>query len=327
MKLHTLFLRASALPIALALLGASSAYAQGSAPSGTEMVTAINGVFGQHPGARAVHAKGTVLQGEFTASKAATSVSKAAHLQGKAIPVTVRFSNFAGIPDIADNHPLASPHGLAIKFTLPDGSHTDLISHSFNGFPSANTSDFLDLLKALGASGPDAAKPTALDTYLGTHPIAKAFLTAPKPAPVSFATLPYYGVNTFKFVNARNATTLGRYQLIPQAGNQNLAESQVESATPNYLQDEIRQRIAQSPVKFDLVLQVAEKGDKVNDPSIAWPDSRQKVVLGTLQLTKVVADDNLLFMPNAITSGIEILDPMVTERSAAYTESYAHRSK
>jgi hypothetical protein len=41
------------------------------------------------------------------------------------------------------------------------------------------------------------------------------------------------------------------------------------------------QRIAKGPVVFDLVVQIAEKGDKVEDPSIAWPDSRKTVKLGT----------------------------------------------
>jgi hypothetical protein len=40
-------------------------------------------------------------------------------------------------------------------------------------------------------------------------------------------------------------------------------------------------------VVFDLVVQIAEKGDKVEDPSIAWPDSRKTVKLGTFLLTKI----------------------------------------
>lgn len=344
MNLYTPFLSIGklsvplALTVALPLFSAGSACAQSNpatsaaVPSASQLVAAVNSVFGQHPGYRAVHAKGIVLEGQFVPSAAAASVSKAGHLQRATVPVTVRFSNFAGIPDLADNHPLASPHGLAIKFTLPDGSQTDVISHSFNGFPSATTSDFRDLLLALGASGPNAAKPTALDSYLGSHPVAKAFLSAAKPAPVSYATLPYFGVNTFKFINAKGAVTLGRYQFIPMAGNQNLTEQQTASASPNYLQDEIRQRVAQAPLKFQLVLQVARKGDQVDNPSIAWPDSRDKVLLGTLLLTHVVADSDaaqkkLLFVPNALTAGIEVEDPMVAQRAPAYPLSFAYRSK
>lgn len=321
------------LPLILALLGASCAYAETSAPpSPTQLVDGLNGVFGQHPGFRAVHAKGIVLEGQFTPSASAATLSKAAHLQKTTVPATVRFSNFAGIPDLADNNGLASPHGLAVKFSLPDGTHTDIVAHSFNGFPSASTTEFHQLLLALAASGPDATKPTALDTYLGTHPVAKAFLTAAKPAPVSYATLPYYGVNTFKFTNAQGDSAFIRYQFVPVAGAHALTQAQAAATAPNYLAAEIRQRVQQAPVSFKLLAQVAEKGDQVENPSIAWPDSRRTVELGTLEIAHVVPDSDaaqkkLFFVPNALTSGIEAGDPMIDQRSAAYPVSLSRRSK
>lgn len=295
-----------------------------------EHVDALNKVFGQHPGARAIHAKGTVLEGTFTPSITATSVSKAAHFK-QAVAVTVRFSNFAGIPDIPDNHPLANPRGLAIKFKLADGSTTDIVSHSFNGFPTPTANDFHDLIVALGASGPDAAKPTALDTYLGSHPVAKNFLTTQKTAPVSYGTLPYYGVNTFKFTNEAGVVTYGRYQFIPEAGEHLLKAADAANAAPDYLTTEVRQRVEKGPLKFKMVLQVAEAGDKLDDPSIAWPDSRKLVELGTLSITKAVlsvdAEKPLLFQPNAVTPGIEVQDPMINVRSAAYSVSFGRRQQ
>jgi catalase len=206
--------------------------------------------------------KGIVLEGTFTPRKRASSISKAPHLQHIAVPVTVRFSDFSGIPNIADNHELANPRGLAIKFLLSDGSATDMVTHLFNGFPSATADDFHDLLIALGTSGPGVAKPTSLDTYLGSHPVAKTFLTTQKPAPVSFAALPYYGVNTFKFIAADGKTTYGRYQLLPISGEHYLSADEAAKAAPNYLGDEILRRVKQAPVLFKLVLQIAEKGDK-----------------------------------------------------------------
>lgn len=107
-------------PTVVAFALSSAAWAQSAAPASTaekpplaeQLVDSLNGVFGKHPGARAVHAKGIVTTGEFIPSGDAKSVTKASFLQNKseAIPVTVRFSNFAGLPDIPDNHPgLASP--------------------------------------------------------------------------------------------------------------------------------------------------------------------------------------------------------------------------
>ena len=206
-----------ALILTSSLVTTAKALAEAPAPTPDQLVDALNGVFGQHH-ARAVHAKGVILEGTFAPSHTASSISKAPHLQKASVPVVVRFSDFAGVPSIPDNDPHASPRGMAIKFKLPNGSETDLVAHSFNGFPSATAADFRDLLVALGSSGPNAPKPTPLDTYLGSHPRAKAFLTAPKPNPESFATLPYFGVNTFKFTNAAGKATFGRYQLQPVAG-------------------------------------------------------------------------------------------------------------
>ena len=299
-----------------------------------QIVDAFNGVFGVHPGARATHAKGVVLEGTFTPSGSATAVSKASHLQKKKIPVpaTIRFSASTGLPAIPDTDPGASPRGMAVKFHLPDGSKTDIVVNSFNGFPVATAAEVRDLFLAIAATKPEDPKPTALDQFLSSHPSAKAFVEAPKPAPMSYATMTYFGVNSFKFTNAKGDVTVGRYQLQPVAGEHFLTKEQLAAMGPDYLTTEIRQRVRGGPVKFKLLLQVAAQDDKIDDPSIAWPDTRKKVELGTLAITKAVADSQtaekkLLFMPGTLVSGIEAADPMIAARSAAYTISASRRSQ
>ena len=318
--------------LALALTLASAAHGGEPTASDTppQLVDALNSVFGKQPGARAVHAKGVVFEGRFTPSPSAAAISRAPHLQNAPVFVTVRFSDFAGIPTVSDIDPLASPRGLAIRFHLTDGSSTDIVAHSFNGFPSATAADFRDLLIAIGSSGPNAAKPTPLDTYLSTHPAAQAFLTAPKPAPASYATLPYFGVNTFAFTNADNDVTYGRYQFLPVSGSHYLSEEQVKHASPDYLRDEFRERLKKGPVRFKLVLQLAEKDDAISDPSITWPDTRRTVELGEIAISRNVVDNDaankaLLFMPSALPDGIGAADPMIAARSGAYAESYRRR--
>jgi catalase len=100
---------------------------------------------------------------------------------------------------------------------------------------------------------------------------------------------------------------------------------------PDYLADEIRDRVRRGPVQFTLLLQVADKDDKIDDPSIAWPDSRRKVELGTITITTAVADSQaadkkLLFVPGAVVPGIEPADPMIAARSAAYIVSLSRRA-
>src|SRR5712691_8533618 len=212
----------AAVPLAVFLVNPTYAVAQEAPASQKTMpeqiVDAFNGLFGVHPGARSNHAKGVVVEGMFTPSASAASVSKAAHLQKTKVPVTVRFSNSTGIPTIPDNDPGAGPRGIALKFNLPDGSQTDIVGHSFNGFPTATAEEFKDFLLALGASKPGSPQPTAFDKFLSTHPAAKAFVTTPKPPPVSYGTLAYFGVNTFKFTNTDGLVTFGRYQILPVAG-------------------------------------------------------------------------------------------------------------
>ena len=87
-----------------------------------ELLEAVVGVLGpQRPGCRATHAKGVLLTGTFTATERARELTRAAHMQGDPVPVLVRFSD--GNPD--PQQPDASqddPRGMAVSFTLPDGS-------------------------------------------------------------------------------------------------------------------------------------------------------------------------------------------------------------
>src|SRR6058998_4121747 len=115
----------AAVLLALSLVNPTFAVAQEAPRSQKsvpeQLVDAFNAVFGVHPGARANHAKGVIVEGTFTPSASAASVSKAAHLQKQRtpVPVTIRFSDSTGIPTIPDNDPGAGPRGIALKFNLP----------------------------------------------------------------------------------------------------------------------------------------------------------------------------------------------------------------
>ena len=286
---------------------------------------------GPHPGYRANHAKGVLAEGTFTPSKAAVSVSKALHFR-KSVPVLVRFSNATGVPTLPDADPDASPHGISIRFQLPDSANTDIVSISANSFPVATPEDFLAMLKAVSMSGPDAPKPTPIEQFLGSHPAAMKFVTTPRPAPVSFGTLAFYGVNAFKFTNAKSESRYGRYQIIPVAGEHALSDAEAKKAAPNYLMEELPKRIAKSPVKFKLLLQLAKDGDSTVDPTAVWPADRQVVELGTITLKSTPKDQAkqqkaLLFNPLTLVDGIEpSADPVLLARPGAYAVSYGQRA-
>ena len=284
-----------------------------------QIVDAMNGLFGKHAGFRAAHAKGIVCEGEFTPAASAATLSKAPHLQDKPVRMTVRFSDSTGIPDIPDGIPDASPHGMAVRFHLPDGGITDIVANAFNGFAVANGEDFLAFLRAVAERKPGAPKPLALEKFLAAHPKAMKVVTTPKPTPASFATEPYFGVNAFAFTNREGKSRFGRYQLRPESGSTFLTAAEAAKKPPNFLIDEIGERLAKGPVRFRLVVQLAAEGDPVDDATAVWPDDRPTVELGVLSMTGKVADNDaaqraLAFDPLNLVDGIEASDDPLLPR-------------
>jgi catalase len=316
---------------AAAMLGGFARADEPEKPVPEQIVDTMNAIFGKHPGFRAAHAKGIVCEGEFTASATAATLSKAPHLKGRSVKATVRFSDSTGIPEIPDGLPEAGPRGMAVRFHLPGGGSTDIVSNAFNGFAVANGEDFLAFLKAVAASGKAAPKPTPLETFLASHPKAMKVVTAPRPVPSSFATEPYFGVNAFAFTNAEGKTRFGRYQLRPEAGARFLRAEEAARKPPNFLIEELAARLASEPAKFRIVVQLAGEGDKVDDATEVWPDDRPVVELGVLTIAGKVADNDaaqraLAFDPLHLVDGIEASDdPLLELRSAVYAISRRRR--
>ena len=219
---------------------------------------------------------------------------------------------------------------MAIKFMMSDGSAMDIVSHSFNGFPVATSAEFGMLLRAIAASGPGAAKPSQLDAFLSSHPAAKTFLTTQKPAPESWATTAYFGVNAFAFIDAAGQEHHVRYRFVPEAGEHQLAEAALKANPADYLATEIRARVSRKPIRFTWYAQLAARGDRIDDPSTAWPESRRLMRLGTITIDRLgdngpTGDRALAFMPGNLPPGIAIADPMLSIRNAAYPISFHER--
>jgi catalase len=313
------------------LLAAAAAIAD-DAPVPTQIVDLANKLAGgPHPGYRAFHAKGVVVEGSFKATPEAARLSRAALFKGGSIPVTVRFSDGNGLPNAADGAQNANPHGMAIEYHLPGGGDTDMVTNSLKFFPVGTGEDFRDLLQAIIASPPEAPKPTRLEQFFASHPNApKAFGSAATPD--SYADEEYHGINAFIFVNSSGQRQAVRYLLVPEK-LVHLTPEQAAKQPPDFLADDLAARIARKPVVFHLQAQLAGPGDQTRDGSQPWPDDRKVVDLGTLTLDKTVADSlaaqkKLLFLPGKLTDGIELSDdPLVTARDNAYAVSFSRRSR
>jgi catalase len=287
---------------------------------------------GVHPGFRPAHAKGILLTGAFTPSKEALSLTRAPHIQRPSTPVTVRLSDFAGIPTVPDNDPQgASPRGCAIRFHLDEHVHTDIVAHSVDTFPSRTAEGFLEFLNALIATDPAAPHPNAIEQFLGTHPAALAFVEAPKPIPTSFAKESFFAVSAFKFINADGAGRYGRYRILPVAGNEYLDDAAAATKSPNFLFDELKERVPNQPVKFRIVVQLASESDTLDDATVRWPEDRPQLTLGEIALTAIAPDNpaqqqRLIFDPIPRVDGIEAsADPLFEPRANVYLLSGRRR--
>ena len=288
-----------------------------------EILAQFEKAFGPHPGYRPAHAKGVMLAGTFTPSAEAAALTRAPHANRASTPVTVRFSDATGLPLIPDNDPNANPRGCAIRFHLAEHVHTDIIGHSVDGFPVRTGQEFLEFLRAAGASGPGATSPTPIEQYLGAHPAAFAFVQAAQSTPSSFAREAYFPVTAFRFVNKEGVGRYGRYQISPDAGVEHLDAASLKSKGPNYLFDELSQRIATGPISFSIHVQIAGENDTVDEATVRWPQERAVIPFGKIVLTERAGDAHahryIIFDPIPRVDGIEpSADPLLELRAAVY---------
>ncbi|KAI1653549.1 catalase related protein [Daldinia decipiens] len=290
------------------------------------IVSTLHGIFGPHPGFRPAHAKGVLLKGTFTPTAEAETLSKAPHFNNPSTPIIARFSSSTGIPELPDTDPNGNPRGFAIRFVLaeaPRRVHTDIITHSVDGFPGSNGQDALEFFTAV--------KDDSIGEYLASHPKALAFVQAPKPTPASFGKERYFGVNAFKFIAADGKETFIRYRINPSAGEVYLDEAALKDKTPSFLYDGVPELLESGPIAFKLKAQVAEDGDVTDDNTAKWPEERRVVELGTIELQSVADDQaaqqkRIIFDPIPRVEGVEAsADPLLEVRAGIYLISGRER--
>jgi catalase len=305
-------------------------------PSPSEQaVDAVSDLFGRHPGHRAVHAKGILCTGTFTATPQAAALTRAQHMQGQPVEVTVRFSNASGDPGEHDGIP--DGRGMATKLYLPDGSRTDILAVSAKRFFARTPEEFIEFNRAVapGNGGRPRPRPLKMLWYLARHPkAAPAVRSIGETKPIAgYARCRYNSLHAFGWVDSGGGTRHVRYSWLPEEGELALDSKDAKSRAPDYLQQDLRDRFAQGErVRFTLVVQLASPDDPLDDPRIAWPEDREEVTVGALELTgletrRETDGDVLVFDPTRVTDGIELTDdPILRFRKAAYSVSVDRRS-
>jgi catalase len=321
-----------------------------------QLVDAVISDFPDHtPGTRPVHTIGIGVDGYFEASDVARNYCSAEHFQGQRVPALVRFSNGSGNPVQHDGR--SDARGIAIRFLLKDGAATDLIAMTLGEFFVPTVEEFLAFCKAAQPkpvrresawqklldmlqlkqplADPLPGQTTSGDAgtldYANHHRSAQlAVLQAGMiGAPVSYVRATYHAVHTFVVIDPDGIRRHVRFAWQPVAGVRNTDPT--APPVDNYLQPELRQRLKQLPASFMLMMTIGEAGDAFDDPTQPWPDKRVRVVMGTLTLTNVAADqkarcEQVGFNPCRLHAGIELSDdPILRARRETYEVSQQRR--
>lgn len=303
-----------------------------------EIVRKIRLILGNFSGYRALHADGRLYRGTFRANALARRYTRAPHLQGDEIPVTVRFSKGGGDPFAHFGNTV----GMGTRFYLADGTVTHFVMLSQKLFVANSIEQFVALLDAAMPENPAGAQAPGtpnintegLNRFLAKNPNSLAVfrMRAATPAPLSFAHTEFNSVHAFLFRNAADLVTAARCHWVPVAGIKGQPVANLAKEVIDTLFVELEDRLERAAVEFDLQLELAEDGDPLNDATALWPASRQRVVVGRLTLTGAVTEEEIgdpvmNHDPTRLTDGIEPTDdPILQIRRGVYEVSAAQRS-
>lgn len=297
-----------------------------------QVVSALEGTFGVHPGERRNHVKGTCAAGEFVGSPEALVYTRSVLFSGKPVPVVARFSLAGGNPEVPDTAKI--PRGMALEFRLPDGILQHMTMLNTPVFGAASPQTFFD---DIVAKKPDPATgkpdPEKIKAFKASHPdsLPQAEFLAKNNPPVSWANSSYFGIHTFKFVSRDKKSTLVRWRFVPRDGEKQMSDDELKSSPPQFLEQKLIERTQHSPVQWDMILTIGAPGDPEDNPTLLWPSDRKKVKVGTLTISSATPQkgaecEKINFDPLVMADGIEPTnDPVLLFRSPAYAISVGKR--
>jgi catalase len=301
-------------------------------PDPISMVNQFELTGGKFEGFRRSGAKGVCASGEFVGSPEGKSISSSSAFSGNVIPVIVRFSVGGANPKAADN--AKTQRNLALQFNLPNNEFWQMGNISAPVFGAATPEQLFGRLQSLQADPiTKTADPAKVKAFAEANPavLLQGKYFASKPVPASYASTNYWGVHGFGFTNANNEKVWGKWVFEPVNGVQTLSDEDAKSKGPNFLFDELRQRVAAGKASFNFNLEIAQPGDVLDNATIPLPEGRKKITLGVLKIVSLSADStgpclNITFDPNIMPKGVEgAPDPMLRARTAPYAISLGRR--
>jgi catalase len=292
-----------------------------------KLVAVVQAPGGPALGHRRNHAKGICFTGDFDANGQGVELSRAPMFVRGQYPVVGRFNIAGGDPTVP--YASAQARGVGIRIVAPDGQEwrSAMIDAPFFAAPTPQA--FYQFLTAAGSKNPDAVK-----DYAAVHPEIMAFIGWVKghARNESWAEDRFNSLNSFIFTDASGQRHAVRWAYVPAAQPVALTPEELAGRSPNFLDEEITQRVASGPQRWDLVITVANAGDPTADPTKAWPDDRRTVNVGTLTVKHIEPEADgpcrdVNFDPTVLPAGITTSDdPFPSARSAAYAVSYDRRT-
>jgi catalase len=293
-----------------------------------KLVDAFTPPNGKPPlGHRRNHAKGICFTGAFEANGAGSALSYARVFVRGRYPALGRFNLATADPNAGDA--TVRVRGMGLQISTPDGQEwrTAMITAPF--FAVATPQAFYELLLASASKEPNAMK-----TFAAAHPEIAAFGAWAKTAPWtgSYAEERYNGLNSFVFTDSSGADHTVRWSLLPAARPVPVSPDDLAKRGPNFLEQEITERVRGAPQYWTMAVTVANPGDPTADPSKAWPEGRRTVEVGTLVVQQIEPERDgpcrdINFDPTVLPAGIRTSDdPFPAARSAAYAKSYDRRT-
>lgn len=292
-----------------------------------KVVDALAPPGGPSLGHRRNHAKGICFTGMFQSNGAGTALSSASVFAQGEYPVLGRFNLATANANAADASERV--RGMGLQIATPDGQVWRSAMIDAPMFAVSTPQGFYDLLVASGSKDPNAMK-----EFASAHPEFAGFAAWAGTAPwtESYAEERYNSLNSFIFTDASGKQSAVRWSLIPAAQPVAITPDELAKRGPNYLEQEIADRVGKAPQKWTLSVTVANPGDPTADPTKMWPADRRTVDVGTLVVQRIEPEPDgpcrdINFDPTLLPAGISTSDdPFPAARSAAYSVSYNRRT-
>jgi catalase len=299
----------------------------------TRLVDTLSKLGGDPLGHRRNHAKGICFTGEFEANGAGAAFSKAPMFLTGHYPVIGRLAIATQSPGAADQ--TGRVRSMAFRITAPDGQEWRSGMNDIPFFPVATPAAFYDSLQ-INLPDPATGKPdpAAGPRFVGAHPEFLPFLQWLNTAPwtSSFVDQAYNSLNAFTFVDAGGTRRAVRWSMQPTLPPQLSTPADLAKLGPNFLEQDLVDRLKQGTLTWHMVVTVAAPGDPTNDATKAWPDDRQHATVGDLVIHSAQAEADgpcrdFNYDPLILPAGIEPSDdPLLPARSSAYAVSFDRRT-